>query len=120
MFIYYLDLYAININYCDMNICQLTHYSKEFNRCYGHEMGCTTALSGMHRYFYHFYCLTPPTSLCSDNTQNLHRSSVKRTPRQCPHSRLKVSVRATNQTLWSQPIGREVFLHTVLKCIVYL
>ena len=94
-------------------------YSKDFNRCNGHEMGCTTALSGMRRYFYRFYCLTPPTSLCSDNTQNLHRSSVERTPRQCPHSRWKVSVLATNQTLWSQPIGREVFLHTVLKCIVY-
>ena len=42
-----------------------------FNRSKGHGSGCTTALSGMHRYLYRVHCLTPPASLCSDNTQNL-------------------------------------------------
>ena len=41
-----------------------------FNRSKGHCSGCKTALSGMHRYLYRVYYLTPPTSLCSDNTQN--------------------------------------------------
>ena len=30
---------------------------------------CTTALSRVHRYLHREYCLTPPTSLCSDNIQ---------------------------------------------------
>ena len=39
----------------------------------------------MHRYLYSVYCLTLPTSLCSDNTQNLHRLTVEKIPRQCQH-----------------------------------
>ena len=35
-----------------------------FNRSQDHSSGCTTTLSGMHR-----YCLTPPIFLCSYNTQ---------------------------------------------------
>ena len=54
-----------------------------------------------------YYCLKPPTSLCSDNTQNLHRPTVERIPKQCPHARPKVNVLATHKTLRSQPIGRE-------------
>ena len=41
-------------------------------RIKGHGSGCTTALSGMHRYLNRVYCLTLPTSMSSDNTQNLH------------------------------------------------
>ena len=63
-----------------------------FTRSKGHGSGCTTALSGMHRYLYRVYCLTPPTSLCSDNTQNLHSSTVERIP---------MNVLATHPTLWS-------------------
>ena len=37
---------------------------------------CATALSGMYHYLYHVYCQTLPTSLCSDNTQYLPRSTV--------------------------------------------
>ena len=39
----------------------------------GHGSGCKTALSVTHCHHYRVYCLTPPTSLCSDNTQNLHQ-----------------------------------------------
>ena len=53
----------------------------------GHGSGCTTALSGVYRYLYRVYCLTPPTSLCSANTQNLHSSTVERILKQCPHPR---------------------------------
>ena len=35
-----------------------------------------------------------PTYLCCDNTQNLHRSSVKQITKQCLHSRLKVNMMA--------------------------
>ena len=59
----------------------------------GHGCGCTAALSGMHR--------LPPTSLCNDNTQNLHRSTVELIPKQCPHPRSKVNVLATHPTLRS-------------------
>ena len=52
-----------------------------FNRSKGHGSGCTIALSGMHHYRYRVYCLTPPTSLCSDNTQYLPRSSGSDTKR---------------------------------------
>ena len=48
----------------------------------GHGSGCTTALSGMRNYFYCVYCLTPPISLCYDNTQNLRSSTVERIPKQ--------------------------------------
>ena len=65
-----------------------------FNRSKGHGSGCTTALSGMHRYLYRVYCLTPPTSRGSDNTQNLHSSTVERIPKY-PHPRPKVNVLAT-------------------------
>ena len=51
--------------------------------------GSTTALSGMHRYLYHVYCLTLPTSLCSDNTQNLHSSTVERILKTVPASKTK-------------------------------
>ena len=78
-----------------------------FTRSKGHGSGCTTALSGMHRYLYRVCCLTPPTSLCSANTQNLHSSTVVRISRQCPHPRPKANVLATHPTLWSWPIGRE-------------
>ena len=63
-----------------------------------HGSGCTTALSRIHRYLYRVYCLTPPTSLCSDNTQNLHSSTVERIPKQCLHPRPKVNVLATHPT----------------------
>ena len=43
-------------------------YKLLFNGSKGPGSGCTTALSGMHRYLYRVYRLTPPTSLCSDNT----------------------------------------------------
>ena len=45
-----------------------------WSKCHG--SGCSTTLSGMHRYLYRVYCLTLPTSLSSDNTQNLHSSTV--------------------------------------------
>ena len=77
-----------------------------FDRSKGHGSGCTIALSGMHHYIYCVYCLTPPTSLCSDNTQYLHRSTVDRIPKQCPNPRSKVYVQATHHTLWSRPIGQ--------------
>ena len=48
-----------------------------FNGGIGHGSDCTTALSGVHRYLYRVYCPTPPTSLCSDNTQNPHRSPAE-------------------------------------------
>ena len=66
--------------------------------CKGHGSGCTTALSRMHCHLYRVYCLTPPTSLCSDNTQNLHSSTVERIPK-CLHPRPKVNVLATHPTL---------------------
>ena len=72
-----------------------------FTRSKGHGSGCTTAYSGMHRYLYRVYCITPPASLCSDNTQNLHSSTVERIPKQCPHPRPKVNMLATHPTLWS-------------------
>ena len=60
------------------------------NRRKGHSCGCTTALSGMHRYLYRVHCKTPPTSLCIDNTQNLHRSTMKLThTRTVPVSKTK-------------------------------
>ena len=40
-----------------------------FNSSKGHGCGGTTALCGMHRHHYCMHCLTPPTSLCSDNMQ---------------------------------------------------
>ena len=58
----------------------------------GHGSGCTRAVRGMHRYLYRMHCLTPPTSMCSDNTENLHRSTVQ-------HPRPKFTVLATHQTL---------------------
>ena len=58
-----------------------------FNRSKGHGSGCKTALSGMHLYLSRVYFLTPPSSLCSDNTQNLDRSMVGWMPKQCPHQR---------------------------------
>ena len=48
----------------------------------------------MHRYLDCVYCL----SLCRDNTQNLHSSTVGRIPRQCPQPRPKVNVLATHPT----------------------
>ena len=54
-----------------VNWCETIHKLFLFTRSKGHGSGCTTALSGMHRYLYRVYCLTPPASLCSDNTQNL-------------------------------------------------
>ena len=74
--------------------CQLL-----FNRSKGLGSGCTTALGGMHRYHYRVYCLTPSTSLCSDNTQNLHSSMVERIPKQCRHPRPKVNVLAPHPTI---------------------
>ena len=47
-----------------------------FNRSKSLGSGCTTALSVMHCYLCHVQRLTSPTSLCSDNTQNVHRSSA--------------------------------------------
>ena len=52
-----------------------------FNGRKGHDSGCKTDLSGMQSYLYRVYRLTPPTSLCSGNTQNLHRSTVERIPK---------------------------------------
>ena len=61
------------------------------NRSKGHGSGCTTALNGMHCYLYSVCCQTPPP-LYSDNTQNLHRSTVELIPRQCPHPNLCCSL----------------------------
>ena len=47
-------------------------------RTKGHGSGCTTALSGIHRYLSWVYSRTLPTSLCRDNPQHLHRSLVER------------------------------------------
>ena len=69
------------------------------NRSKGRGSGCTTALSTMHRYVYRVYCLTPATSLCSDNTQNLNISTVEQIPRQCPHPRPKVNMLASHPTI---------------------
>ena len=69
-----------------------------FNRSKSHGSG-TTALSVMQCYIYRVYCLTPPTSLCSDNVHNLHISTMERIPRQRPHPRPEVNVMATHPTL---------------------
>ena len=58
-----------------------------FNRYMGHGIGCTTALSRMHRYLYGVCCPTPPNSLCSDNTRKLDGSMVERIPTQCQNPR---------------------------------
>ena len=76
-----------------------------FHRSNCHGSGCTAALSAIHCFLYRVYCLTPPTSLCSDNTQNMHRSTVEWIPKQRPHPRLKGDVLATHLTLLSQPMG---------------
>ena len=60
-----------------------------FNRSKGNVSGCTAAQNGMHCYIHHLYRLTPPNFLCSDNTQNLHKSTVEWISRQCPHPRWK-------------------------------
>ena len=85
------------------------------------------------------YCLTPPTSLCSDNTQNLHRSTVERIPRQCQHPRWKVNVLSNTLILANQKyhfrysIGKSktnikvsnfvyylsVHVHTCTDCILW-
>ena len=63
------------------------------NRSKGH-------VSVMRCYLYRMYCQTPPTSLCSDNTQNLHRSTVeRRIPKQCPHPRSNFNLLPTHTTL---------------------
>ena len=49
--------------------------------------------------FYCAHCLTPPTSLYSDKTQNLHSSTVEPIPKECPHPRAKVNVLATHPTI---------------------
>ena len=67
-----------------------------FNKSKSHGSGCTTSISRMHRYLYCVYCLTPSTSLCNDNRQNLHKSTVERVPKQCPHPRPMVNVVATH------------------------
>ena len=55
-----------------------------------HDSGCTTAFRRMHYYLYRMYRRTPSTSLCSDNTQNLHSSIVERMTRHCPHAPLSL------------------------------
>ena len=42
----------------------------------GHGSGCTTTLMGMHGSLFRVYGQTPPTSLYSDNTQNLEKWNV--------------------------------------------
>ena len=83
------DLHVILIlrNFMPQKAMRLLH-----NRSKGHGSGCTTALSGMHRHLNHVYCRTPPTSLCMDNTQTLHRSAVEQIPKQYPHPRSKVNL----------------------------
>ena len=66
-----------------------------FNRSIRHGSGYTTALSGMHRYLNGVYFRTPSSSLCSDNTRDLDRSTVERIPNTKPTS----NVLATHQTL---------------------
>ena len=56
---------------------------------------------------------TAPTSLRSDNTQNLHGSTVERIPKQCPYPTSKVNVLAIHQTIRSQPMSREAIQHTI-------
>ena len=72
-----------------------------FNRSKDHGSGCATVLNIIHCSLYHVYCLTQSTSICSDNTQILHRSTVEGIPKQCPHPRPKVNVLATQRTLCS-------------------
>ena len=45
----------------------------------GHSIGCTAALSGMDRYLYRVYSLSPPTSLFSDKTQTCTNKGGKDT-----------------------------------------
>ena len=59
---------------------------------------CLLEVRAMHRYLYRVYCLTPPTALCSDNTQNLHSSMVVWIPKS-PHPSPKVNVLATHPSL---------------------
>ena len=60
----------------------LLFYDSKGNGC-----GITTAFSGMHRFLERSTLFCLPTSLCIDNTKNLHRSSVERILRQCAHVR---------------------------------
>ena len=91
-----------------------------FNKGKGHGSGCITALSGVHRYLYCVYCRTPPTSLYSDNTQNLHRSTVEWISRQRHHPRSKCWQHTKNcdlsvigQKLASQ-LGHSRWVHTMM------
>ena len=71
--------YEKRMNLNSDDCCNLLHHSMVVE---GRGSGCTTAPSEMHHYLYCVYCLTPPTSVCSNNKQNLHRSTVKRIPKQ--------------------------------------
>ena len=48
---------------------------------------------------YAVYCQTPATSLCSDNTHIVHRSTVERIQKLRPHPRPEANALETQQTL---------------------
>ena len=67
---------------------------------------------GMHCFLYLLYCLKLPTFMCSDKTQNPHRSTVEQNPKDSASIQDENSMCwHKNQALWSQPIGHEAIRH---------
>ena len=54
-------------------------------------------------YLYRMHCLTSPASMCGDNTQNLHGSTLEWKPKYSPHPRSKVE---RNPRQWSKIKGQ--------------
>ena len=104
------------------HILLLFNRSKGHNNSKGYGSGCTTARSRIQRFFT-AYCLTLPSSLCSNNTQNL-RSTVDWIPRQCPDPRSKVNMLATHQTLSfilaNTPINDTIYTRTLLMINIHV
>ena len=65
---------------------------------FGNGCGSRTAFSRMHRFLEQSTLFCLHTSLCIDNTKNLHRSSVERILRQCAHAAYKVEAQCAVNT----------------------
>ena len=87
----YLNIKTIFLAYAEMcksgihSFFSVPYTHLLFNDSKGNGCGSRTAFSGMHRFLEQSTLFCLPTSLCIDNTKNLHRSSVERILRQCPH-----------------------------------
>ena len=68
-------------------LVKIPHTKLLFYHSIGNGCGSRTAFSGMHRFLEQSTLFCLHTSLCIDNTKNLHRSSVERILRQCAHIR---------------------------------